>query len=206
MGQGCGIDLKSCFIENTQRFRKHANTTCPEIHQQTTLLIVRLFQKPPSTIRFFNRTDYYTLHGEDASFASEFTGSIVKTMGTVPKLDYTSLNKIKFDMFVRELLLIKQYRVEVYVKNNQTRNNEWSLEYKGSPGNLSQFEEILFESGAITFSNSVMGIKIIKNTVRTVCLFVYVRQMRQQIYLFVESGSGIGECDRSQIRIVRDRR
>lgn len=57
---------------------------------------------------------------------------------------------------------MKQYRVEVYVKAVAHKVNDWVVEYKGSPGNLSQFEEILFDNAAINFSNYVLGIKIIK--------------------------------------------
>lgn len=121
-----------------------------------------LRQKPPTTIRFFNRTDYYTVHGDDATFASQhvFSTNIVKYMGEEPKLSYLVLSKSNFEKFVRELLLVKQYRVEVYVKSSQSRNNDWSLEYKGSPGDLSQFEEIIFDSNEIVYNNCVLGVKL----------------------------------------------
>ncbi|KAJ8919097.1 hypothetical protein NQ315_012082 [Exocentrus adspersus] len=82
-------------------------------------------------------------------------------MGDQPKLSYVCLNKSQFELFLRELLLIRQYRVEVYTKASP-KNNDWHLEYKGSPGNLSQFEDILFENCNIEFSNSVMGVRIIQ--------------------------------------------
>lgn len=80
-------------------------------------------------------------------------------MGEEPKLSYLVLSKNNFEKFVRELLLIKQYRVEVYVKSSQ-RNNDWVLEYKGSPGDLSQFEEIIFDSNEIVYNNCVLGVKL----------------------------------------------
>lgn len=83
-------------------------------------------------------------------------------MGDEHKLQYISIKKSQFEQFVRELLLVKQYRVEVYVKAVAHKVNDWVVEYKGSPGNLSQFEEILFDNAAINFSNYVLGIKIIK--------------------------------------------
>ncbi|XP_063906201.1 DNA mismatch repair protein Msh2 [Zophobas morio] len=122
-------------------------------------------EKPSSTLRFFNHTDYYTLHGDDATYGSNFTGSIIKYMGEDPQLSYVVLRKTQFEKFVRELLLVKQYRVEVYVKAAPNKISEWNLEYKGSPGNLSQFEEVLFENADITFSNYVMGVKIVKGKV-----------------------------------------
>ncbi|XP_076252043.1 DNA mismatch repair protein spel1 isoform X2 [Rhynchophorus ferrugineus] len=122
-------------------------------------------EKAASTIRFFNRSDYYTLHGEDATLAANFTSKITKYMGDSPTLSYVCLNKNQMETLVRELLLIRQYRVEVYVKS-PGKNNDWKLEYKGSPGNLTQFEQILFENANVESSNSVMAIKLAKsNTV-----------------------------------------
>lgn len=86
-------------------------------------------------------------------------------MGEEPKLQYVTLSKSQFELVLRELLLVRQYRVEVYLKQSVGKNNDWQVEYKGSPGNLSQFEEILFENADIVYSNCVMGIKIVKNRV-----------------------------------------
>lgn len=92
-------------------------------------------------------------------------------MGEEPKLSYVCLKKNVFEKFVRDLLLVKQYRVEVYTKPSQSRNNDWILEYKGSPGNLSQFEEIIFENGDIVCSNSVLGIKL---AAKRVSMYFYI--------------------------------
>lgn len=122
--------------------------------------------KAASTIRFFNRTDYYTLHGDDANLAANILSMNVAYMGNQPKLSYLCLNKGRFEMFLRDLLLIRQYRVEVYVRSSQ---NEWIIEYRGSPGNFSQFEEILFDNVDIDFTNSVMGVKLCANNVVAIC-------------------------------------
>lgn len=57
------------------------------------------------------------------------------------------MNKANFENLIKDLLLVKRYRVEVYEDKGTGRNRCWEVEYKGSPGNLSQFEEILFDSG-----------------------------------------------------------
>ncbi|KAL1506027.1 hypothetical protein ABEB36_005463 [Hypothenemus hampei] len=127
---------------------------------------VRFFKNLPekvaSTVRFFNRTDYYTLHDDDAKLAGDFASKIVNYMGDSPKLSYVCLNKHQMESFARELLLVRQYRVEVYVKGHG-KNNDWQVEYRGSPGNLTQFEGILFETVTIDSSNCVVGLKLGKN-------------------------------------------
>ncbi|XP_967374.2 DNA mismatch repair protein Msh2 [Tribolium castaneum] len=122
-------------------------------------------QKPSSTLRFFSHGDFYTLHSSDATSASTFTGNIVKYMGEDPQLSYVVLRKSQFEQYVRELLLVRQYRVEVYVKSSPNKINDWTLKYKGSPGNLSQFEDVLFENASITFSNDVLGLKVTKGRI-----------------------------------------
>ncbi|XP_045535961.1 DNA mismatch repair protein Msh2 [Papilio machaon] len=106
-----------------------------------------LTEKPPTTVRIFDRNEYYSVHGADATTAArEVFCSIanIKKMGLEPdKLDYLVLSKGNFEILIRKLLLVKRYRVEIYVSEGSTKNNEWRLEYKGSPGNLSQLEEVL---------------------------------------------------------------
>nr|CAD7573794.1 unnamed protein product [Timema californicum] len=73
------------------------------------------------------------------------------------------LNKLSFESFVRNLLLVKQYRVEIYVNKGTSKFNDWVVEYKGSPGNLTQFEDLLF-SIDVVLSSSVIAVKIGRDT------------------------------------------
>uniref|UniRef100_A0A146KK08 DNA mismatch repair protein MSH2 n=2 Tax=Lygus hesperus TaxID=30085 RepID=A0A146KK08_LYGHE len=126
-------------------------------------------KKPATTIRFFNRGDFYTVHGSDAEQASKSifrTTSFIKTIGSgKDALDSLILNKNQFESYVKDLLLVKQYRVEVYTNPGKKSQSSWNLEFKGSPGNLSQFEDILFSSdNDQVLGNSVLGIKFDSKT------------------------------------------
>ncbi|XP_011305124.1 DNA mismatch repair protein Msh2 [Fopius arisanus] len=131
-------------------------------------IFVRMFkglpEKPSTTIRLFNRVDYYSAHGEDAIFvANEVfkTTSACKSIGVEPnQIDGVILNKARFESIIKELLLVKRYRVEVYINNGTNRNQDWTVEYKGSPGNLTQFEDILFANSDIAVRASIMAVKL----------------------------------------------
>ena len=88
-------------------------------------------QKPVTTVRFFNRGDYYTVHGTDAILAAKevfHSAAVVKFIGADNnRIESLALSKSNFESFVRDLLLVKQYRVEVYVTQG---GNDWILEYK----------------------------------------------------------------------------
>ncbi|XP_012276935.1 DNA mismatch repair protein Msh2 [Orussus abietinus] len=136
----------------------------PPTQQSFVRFFKNLPEKPSSTIRFFNRSDYYTLHGSDALFAAQEvfkTTSVCKIIGAEPnRTEGLILNKGHFETFIRDLLLVKQYRVEVYVNKGAVKTQNWVLEYKGSPGNLAQFEEILFSNNDVAVSTSIIAIKL----------------------------------------------
>lgn len=75
------------------------------------------------------------------------------------ELDYLVLSKSTFPVFARDLLLVRKYRVEVFIKQS-SKVNDWTLGYKGSPGNLLQFEEVLFANLETMAGSSLMAIQL----------------------------------------------
>lgn len=76
------------------------------------------------------------------------------------ELKYASLNKSLFERLAKELLLVHFYRVEIY-SNKKGSKDEYYREYHGSPGNLWQFENLIFNSSETeVFSNFLVAIQV----------------------------------------------
>uniref|UniRef100_A0A1A9VQD0 DNA mismatch repair proteins mutS family domain-containing protein n=1 Tax=Glossina austeni TaxID=7395 RepID=A0A1A9VQD0_GLOAU len=123
-----------------------------------------LGDKPSTTVRFFDRSEYYTVHDDvDCDLISRLvyksTAYIHKmSPSSSDSLTYVTLSKTKFEGALRELLLVRNYRVEVYVRHPE--NDGWRVEYRGSPGNLLQFEDILFSNREILVGNSILSLQL----------------------------------------------
>lgn len=54
------------------------------------------------------------------------------------KVESVVLSRLNFESFMRDLLLVKHYRVEVY-KSKSASKNDWEIEYKVSGTELFAF-------------------------------------------------------------------
>ncbi|XP_022223308.2 DNA mismatch repair protein spellchecker 1 [Drosophila obscura] len=121
----------------------------------------KLGEKPSTTVRFYDHSDCYTVHGsDDCELVAKIVYKSTAFIGALlpddkETLQFVALSKGNFEMAVRELLLVRNLRVEVYIKRN-----EWQLEYRGSPGNLLQFEDILFANKEILVGNNIISLQV----------------------------------------------
>ncbi|KAI8619884.1 muts domain V-domain-containing protein [Chytriomyces sp. MP71] len=127
----------------------------------------RLDEADADTVRLFERAggDYYTAHGKDALFVAETvfkTSSVIKYWGGDAKsngVPYVSISKLNSIALMRDLLLVKQKRVEIW-ENDGKNSKTFSLGKWASPGNLSSLEDLLFTNNhQITTSPVVLAVK-----------------------------------------------
>ncbi|SPO24558.1 probable DNA mismatch repair protein MSH2 [Ustilago trichophora] len=129
----------------------------------------------PGTLRLFDRSDFYSAHGDDAILIANLvfkTHSALKYLGSGGKdkgLPSITLSIAAAKNFLREALTSRQMRVEIYSNAGGKRNNQWSIIKQASPGNLQQMEDMIFVNADIVSSPIVMALKMTtKDGVKTV--------------------------------------
>ncbi|OXV10627.1 hypothetical protein Egran_01614 [Elaphomyces granulatus] len=105
----------------------------------------------PSTIRVFDRGDWYTAHGPDAEFIARSvykTTSVLRSLGRSETggLPSVTMTVTVFRNFLREALFRLSKRIEIWVSSGNGKG-QWKLGKQASPGNLQDVEEEL--GGAI---------------------------------------------------------
>ena len=123
----------------------------------------------------FDRGDYFSIHGRDIDIAlktSLKSSIIVKMMepeNNGIKLRYASMNRNLMERLIKELLLVQFYRVEIYT-NKKDNKDEYVKMYKGSPGNLVQFENLLSNSSDEIYSNLLVSLQLVTENQQKVSL------------------------------------
>jgi len=121
------------------------------------------------TIRFFYRKkegEFYSCHGEDAVYIAQecfHTMSVLKHIGKNNELPAVAVSPSNFNSFVVQLLTERQYRVEVWADVKGGKNG-WTIIRQGSPGNLEEFEEIVFDTcGETQETPTVVCVQIVSD-------------------------------------------
>ncbi|XP_020097414.1 DNA mismatch repair protein MSH2 [Ananas comosus] len=96
-------------------------------------------------VRFFDRRDYYTAHGENATFIARtyyHTTTALRQLGNGPEgISSVSISKNMFETIARDLLLERtDHTLELY----EGSGSNWRLTKTGTPGNIGSFEDVLF--------------------------------------------------------------
>ncbi|KAK5190457.1 MSH2 protein [Exophiala xenobiotica] len=125
----------------------------PELKVEDEGGFIRTFRSLPSkpdganTIRVFDRTDWYSAHGEDAEFIARSvykTTAVIRNLGRSDNaLPSVTMTTTVFRNLLREALFKLGKRVEIWEKSG---NGQWKLARQASPGNLQAVEEELGSS------------------------------------------------------------
>ncbi|GJZ52565.1 DNA mismatch repair protein MSH2 [Tanacetum coccineum] len=120
------------------------------------------FKKLPNdskAVRFFDRRDYFTAHGENATFIAKtyyHTTTVLRQISNgSDALSSVSVSKTMFETIVRDLLLERtDHSLELF----EGSGSNWRLTKRGTPGNLGSFEDILFANNDMQDSPVIVAL------------------------------------------------
>ncbi|KAL2441731.1 DNA mismatch repair protein msh-2 [Exophiala dermatitidis] len=122
----------------------------PELKVEDEGGFIRTFRSLPpkpdggSTIRVFDRADWYSAHGEDAEFIARTvykTTAVIRNLGRSDNaLPSVTMSTTVFRNLLREALFKLGKRVEIWEASGR---GQWTLARQASPGNLQAVEEEL---------------------------------------------------------------
>ncbi|XP_058091360.1 DNA mismatch repair protein MSH2 [Magnolia sinica] len=115
--------------------------------------------KDERAVRFFDRRDYYTAHGDNATFIARtyyHTTTALRQLGSGSNgLSSVSASKNMFENIARDLLLDRtDHTLELY----EGSGSNWRLSRTGTPGNLGSFEDILFANNDMQDSPAIVAL------------------------------------------------
>nr|GEV49157.1 DNA mismatch repair protein MSH2 [Tanacetum cinerariifolium] len=120
------------------------------------------FKKLPNdskAVRFFDRRDYFSAHGENATFIAKtyfHTTTVLRQISnSSDALSSVSVSKTMFETIVRDLLLERtDHSLELF----EGSGSNWRLTKRGTPGNLGSFEDILFANNDMQDSPVIVAL------------------------------------------------
>ncbi|QSZ31133.1 hypothetical protein DSL72_000696 [Monilinia vaccinii-corymbosi] len=135
----------------------------PELKVDDELGFIKFFKSLPQrngeTIRIFDRGDYYTAHGDDASFIARTvykTTSVLRDLGSSSsKIPSVTMTITVYKNFLREALYRMGKRVEILTTSGK---NNWQVTKTASPGNLQDVEEEL--GGSFDAAPIILAVKV----------------------------------------------
>ncbi|KAH9609545.1 hypothetical protein KSS87_001346 [Heliosperma pusillum] len=123
------------------------------------LSFFKTLTKDSRAVRFFDRRDYFTAHGENATFIARtyyHTTTALRQLGSGSEgLSSVTISKSMFETIARDLLLERtDHTIELY----EGSGSNWRLVKSGSPGNLGSFEDILFANNEMQDSPATVAL------------------------------------------------
>lgn len=105
--------------------------------------------------------DYYTAHGENATFIAKtyyHTTTALRQLGSgLDALSSVSVSRNMFETIARDLLLERtDHTLEVY----EGSGSNWRLVKSGTPGNIGNFEDVLFANSEMQDSPVVVALSL----------------------------------------------
>lgn len=123
------------------------------------LSFFKTLPRDPRAVRFFDRRDYYTAHGENATFIAKtyyHTTTALRQLGSASDgISSVSVSKNMFETIARNLLLERtDHTLELY----EGSGSNWRLVKSGTPGNLGSFEDVLFANNEMQDSPVIVAL------------------------------------------------
>ena len=114
--------------------------------------------KAEDTVRIFDRSDWYSAHGDDAVLIARVqykTTSVLKTLGRNDNLPSVTMTHTAYRSFLREAIFRLGKRVEILQSSGR---NQWKVAKQASPGNLQDVEDEL--GGHVDSAPIILAVKI----------------------------------------------
>ena len=130
--------------------------------------VIKAGEKSSSTVRIFEKNDYYYFFHADAELAAKFiygSKTALKTMGKKTPVNFCVMKYANFESCLRHIVLVRHFPVEIFkfVAGRGGSAPSYSLEVRASPGNIATIEHILYGEGGDSGArdtNYLLGVKV----------------------------------------------